>query len=221
MPNLFFTADLHFGHASIIRHTDRPQLRPGDLDEHGGWVSLDRANERLEEMDAFLVKKWNSVVNKHDHVVIVGDFAWKDHAKYFHRLCGKKTLIKGNHDKMSGSVLALFENVYDLHKIHISEEYSAVCCHYCMQRWPSSHHGVWHFYGHSHGRMEEVPGVLRCDVGVDVWDYAPVPAEVLIQKMRKMAEIAPLWFPDQARYNTIINRQANQQYKEQSCEKTT
>jgi hypothetical protein len=49
--------------------------------------------------------------------------------------------------------------------------------------WPSYCHGAWHLYGHSHGRIKELPNVPRCDVGVDVWDFAPVPWDAIKQKL--------------------------------------
>jgi calcineurin-like phosphoesterase family protein len=46
-------------------------------------------------------------------------------------------------------------------------------CHYGMRVWPASHHGAWHFFGHSHGRLPN-HGRSR-DVGVDCVDVAFTP----------------------------------------------
>jgi hypothetical protein len=54
-----------------------------------------------------------------------------------------------------------------------------------MATWPCSCHGAWHLYGHSHGRIKEMPNMPRCDVGVDVWDFAPVPWEAVKLKLRE------------------------------------
>jgi hypothetical protein len=57
-----------------------------------------------------------------------------------------------------------------------------------MRTWASSIHGAWNLFGHSHGRMLECEGMLSFDVGVDIWDYAPIPWEVVIEKMRRIQE---------------------------------
>jgi hypothetical protein len=43
-----------------------------------------------------------------------------------------------------------------------------------------------HLYGHSHGRKEETVGRLRCDVGVDIWDFTPVHESIIHFKMQKL-----------------------------------
>jgi hypothetical protein len=42
-----------------------------------------------------------------------------------------------------------------------------------MRVWNRSHHGSWHLYGHSHGRLPEPPTLLSMDVGVDTHDFRP------------------------------------------------
>ena len=43
----------------------------------------------------------------------------------------------------------------------------------CLTRLESKHRGSWHLYGHSHGRLPEVPNSLSMDVGVDTHDFRP------------------------------------------------
>ena len=57
MSKIYFTADLHFGHRTIIRYDDRPF-------------------RTVEEMDAAIIKNWNRKVNKDDVVYILGDISW-------------------------------------------------------------------------------------------------------------------------------------------------
>ena len=52
---LFFTSDLHLGHANIIRYCDRPFANVG-------------------EMDAELIRRWNETVGEEDVVYFLGDF---------------------------------------------------------------------------------------------------------------------------------------------------
>ena len=80
---IFFTADLHFGHANIIRHCNRP------------FASVD-------EMDAVLIHNWNAAVGLKDEVYILGDFTMRSAVeahKYLVRLNGRKYFICGNHDR--------------------------------------------------------------------------------------------------------------------------
>ena len=152
--NIFFTADLHLGHDNIRKHCGRPF-------------------DTVEEMDEAIISNWNRTITARDLVYVVGDFAWSNHNQHLARLKGKKILIKGNHDKMSQERLRNFTEVHQLLARKIDQQL-IVMCHYCMQVWPSSCHGAWHLYGHSHGRIKESPHLPRCDVGMDVWDFAPV-----------------------------------------------
>ena len=83
--NTFFIADPHFGHENIIKYEKRPFLN-------------------VEEMDRFLIEKWNSIVKNNDEVFVLGDFSFYTKAKtkqICNELKGRKYLIKGNHDKNS------------------------------------------------------------------------------------------------------------------------
>ncbi len=162
--NTFFTADLHLGHDNIRRHCRRPFAT-------------------VEEMDDAIVANWNKAVGAHDLVYIVGDFAWKHHNTHLARLKGKKILVTGNHDKMSLDCLRNFTEVHQL-LARTFDKQLVVMCHYCMTVWHSSCHGAWHLYGHSHGRIKEQPNIPRCDVGVDVWDFFPVPWEAIRLKLQ-------------------------------------
>lgn len=76
---------LWLGHKNIINYCNRPF-------------------SSVEEMNNTLIKNWNSVVNKHDKVIVAGDFALCGKDKIIEigqKLNGKKTLILGNHDRAS------------------------------------------------------------------------------------------------------------------------
>ena len=118
----------------------------------------------------------------------------------------------GNHDRMSQTALSQFTEVIGSPKSPgicqrtIDGQY-CVMCHFPMWSWNASFHGSWHFYGHCHGRkreiehrtlivgdddaLEETPPYrlmefadnLSCGVDADVWDFTPVPWEVLKAKM--------------------------------------
>lgn len=207
--NLFFTSDTHFDHSGILRHCKRPQLRPGDLRPDGKWVSKQIADERTEEMNQFLIDRWNSVVTGKDMVIIIGDFAWKRHLHFLGALKGKKVLIRGNHDDMSQEVEKNFTEVHDCRMVKLPGGHAAFCFHYCCHSWPESGYGVYHFHGHSHARIRETEGLLRTDVCVDAWDYTPVAAEILVMKMEEYAKKGVTRFNGEADRNVEANRAYN------------
>jgi len=159
MSNVFFTADLHLHHRNIIKHCNRPF-------------------ETVEQMNDELIRRWNAtVVDNKAHVYVLGDFAWtRDWDEYrclLHMLKGRKHLIFGNHDKFSVSkALSLgFVEACDVKRLKIDGD-QIWLSHYAHRMWPNKSHGAYHLYGHSHGTL---PSEGRSvDVGVDLWDFAPV-----------------------------------------------
>ncbi len=169
--NTFITSDLHLGHGpnkkgygGIIMHAKRPFAN-------------------AEEMDDALISNYNSMVKAGDHCWILGDFAWKNHRQYLHRLNGKKFLIKGSHDKMDLNTLRLFAEVHEGMAIRNIGGAAFILTHCAMRVWERSHYGSINCYGHSHGRLPEYNDKLQLDVGVDVWQYKPVPVELILMIM--------------------------------------
>jgi calcineurin-like phosphoesterase family protein len=121
---IWFTSDMHFGHANIIEHCKRP------------FAGID-------EMDGRLIENWNACVRRNDTVYHLGDFAWKNADGYRARLSGKLVLVRGSHDR--GDLPYIVE-------VRV-EGKLLVLCHYAMRVWPRSHYESWHLYGHSHGRL--------------------------------------------------------------------
>jgi calcineurin-like phosphoesterase family protein len=106
----WFTADFHVIHPNIIKYAKRPQLKPGDLNEDGSWVSYEIAHLRAEQMNTMLIREANQRVHADDTVIHVGDFACRGGEKGFmgekthpktilDQLNGNWVLIKGNHDE--------------------------------------------------------------------------------------------------------------------------
>ena len=124
---IYYTSDLHLGHANVIRHCDRPFTN-------------------TDEMDSALVENWNARVHRNDTVYIVGDFlfrAKRPAAEYLSELKGKKHLIIGNHDKYwmkKVDLSAWFESVSPMLFITDSGR-SATLCHYPMMSWPGMSRG--------------------------------------------------------------------------------
>ena len=97
MSNVFFIADLHFGHKNIIRYEN----------EHRKFTEIDEHDEEL-------VKRWNNVVTKNDIVWVIGDFCLgKSHLCKAGLLNGSKRLVMGNHDILpTVDYLQYFDKLY-------------------------------------------------------------------------------------------------------------
>lgn len=148
MTEIFFTADLHFGHRRIIEFHPN---RGADLDE----------------MHDRLIHNWNDEVGRRDEVWVLGDFAMGPSAaipSYFQQLNGRKHLVVGNHDHGPTKRLP-WTSVHDLHEWK-QKPHRAVLCHFPLLTWNGAHHGVWMLHGHSHGLLGP-QHTTRMDVGVD------------------------------------------------------
>ena len=165
---IYYTSDLHFGHARIIEFCNRPFKNSNDMDEE-------------------LIKRWNNTVQNDDTVYILGDFAFASAQKaqtYLDRLNGQKHLILGNHDKIKDiKKMTGFMSVDRMAEIRDGDHHITLC-HYPMISWNKSHHGSLMLYGHEHGNMKGNSQSL--DVGVDCWNYTPVNLQQILGRMSRL-----------------------------------
>ena len=103
--NDFIVSDSHFGHYNICLHTNRqpwiydnPDYDP-KKEYHFKYNNPKAVH--LKSHDEALIENWNKIVPvKNSRVIILGDFAFKDHKKYIQALNGQsKIFVMGNHDK--------------------------------------------------------------------------------------------------------------------------
>lgn len=101
--HIYFTSDWHLGSANVMRFDNRPFVD-------------------IEEMDAGLIKNYNSVVPPHGVCYFLGDMGeLKNLKKVVPFLNGYKILILGNHDKGSDRYkLAGFDLILTGAKISVS-----------------------------------------------------------------------------------------------------
>lgn len=85
MSQVFFTADLHLGHAKIVELSHRPF-------------------NSIEEHDQAIYNNWFKAVNDDDIVWVLGDVSiegtWKHALDIIRQLPGRKRLMTGNHDQV-------------------------------------------------------------------------------------------------------------------------
>lgn len=168
---IFFTADLHFYHDKIIRHTQRPF-------------------HNVEEMNKALIKKWNDKISSNDEVYILGDFTMKGAdlaSAILYSLKGKKHLVRGNHDNFIDDPQfdrSLFASIQDyLEIVYCNTNF--ILFHYPIVEWNGSGKGAIALHGHQHNHKgynvkNLQNGVFRYDVGVDANGMEPISAEEII-----------------------------------------
>ena len=183
MSEVWFTSDSHFGHGNIIKYCNRPFLAQQDreaLEANGGTWQGSRwriTREAVEMMDEAMIAAINANVGANDTLWHLGDFAMPGKSQYDRRCryyrdrihCQNIYLVWGNHDQRS--IRDLFNNTYDLVRIHLDKQH-IILCHYAMAVCDRSHRGSWHLYGHSHANAENwldniLSGRRSMDVGVD------------------------------------------------------
>jgi calcineurin-like phosphoesterase family protein len=176
----FFTADLHLGHANIIKYCQRPHLNDEETrlaitDPRGRWRVSD---ETVRRHDEELLDAINSRVDRRDVLWVVGDFCMggRQEAAHYRGLirCADVRLVWGNHDRRGcGEV---FDAAIEQGMVRV-EDQEIWLNHYPCRSWNKRFHGAWHFYGHVHGRLEAEdranPSWLVKDVGVDACEYRP------------------------------------------------
>lgn len=153
-----FVGDTHIDHSNILRYCNRPF-------------------QNVAEMNAVLINNINRAVKKDDTLYHVGDFCFArknlDKIREFRDQinCKNIILIMGNHDpykfgKPDKFLYSVFSDVRELVQIN-SGNTKITLCHYALRVWNSSHHGAYHFFGHSHGTLPDDPNALSIDIGVD------------------------------------------------------
>lgn len=153
-PQIFFTADHHFGHKVHLKQSKRPF-------------------KDVEEMNAELIYRWNSVVRVTDIVYHLGDFAvGYDHqiGSYAKRLNGIKILLLGGFDRPRETMLkAGFDKVYD-RILRVFDGIPVFMSHHpqTQDKWEGAD---YHLAAHVHLAPRRVGN--QFNVGVDAWDYTP------------------------------------------------
>ena len=177
---VFFTSDTHFRHKNIIKYDGRP------------YASSD-------EMTEALIKNWNLRIQPSDTVYHLGDVGVgrpEVLREILNRLNGKIFLIKGNHDDSATKPACKdrFEWIKDYHVAAFNGGVRIILFHYALRVWDCCHHGSWHLYGHSHGRLPPEEGRLCLDIGVNSWNYFPLSLDEVNVEMGKIRPV-----PDSAK----------------------
>ena len=192
--NIYFTADLHFGHKNIL-------------------TLANRRFKSIEDHDNFVIENINNTVSPADHLYILGDLGFhKDFMGLLTQIskinCKNIHIIKGNHDNIANLVRLkrdkIIADVKEMKTVK-KDRRSIFCCHYPMREWPGFYRGHYHAYGHVHATLK--PFERSMDVGIDSIGYKPIEFDDLIQridenykgfesKITKEDEMINEFFPD-------------------------
>jgi calcineurin-like phosphoesterase family protein len=187
----FFTADLHLGHANIVGYSHRPYAS-------------------VAEMNDALIASWNATVGPEDEVWVLGDVALgriTETLPLVADLAGRKHLVPGNHDRcwpghrrVRPADVQMYEDVgFEIHPGEVTltiDRRDVLACHFPVagdshdqdrfaDHRPHPRAGEWLLHGHVHEKWR-LRG-QQVNVGVDVWDYRPVPESEIVALMHDEA----------------------------------
>ena len=150
MSRKLYISDLHLGHINVTKAGK-------DFDNRGF--------KDLDEMHEYITKKWNTNVDKSDHIYCLGDIAWKVDNKnldYYKKLIrglnGNIHLILGNHDKfVNDKFKKLFEEVVPYKEVTDTVNgvnKRVILSHYYMPFYNHHYRNAILLHGHSHNSAE-------------------------------------------------------------------
>lgn len=143
---ILFTSDLHYGHANVIKHGNRPFAN-------------------LEEMNSWILKELTTKIKPNDFLFDLGDMFWSLSSQQMCDILDQiptKNIYKvvGNHDRYgiyygSGGieVKKRFKLISDILDIQVESErtgktYMVTMSHYPMVTWNHKHYGSIMLHGH-------------------------------------------------------------------------
>ena len=168
---IYYTADLHLGHANAIGFGNRPF-------------------SDVKEMDRALIANWRAVVKPTDDIYVLGDMIFKsnDPERYLEQLTGNIHLIKGNHDtflKKNKVLDRYFVEICDM-KTVADDGRRVFLCHYPLAEWPGYYRDAIHLFGHIHNSRNEACQIMEklpnnYNVGVDCIGFTPLTLTQIIR----------------------------------------
>lgn len=145
----YYIADSHFFHGNLNTKMDC------------------RGFSSVEEMNAYMLKKWNDRVRPNDDVIILGDLSWgtaEETNELLEKLNGRLFLIQGNHDrflknkKYNASRFAWikpYEEMNDSRRKVVLCHYPVMCYNGQYRVDSSGNPLVYMLYGHVHDTMDQ------------------------------------------------------------------
>jgi len=164
----FIISDTHFGHTNIIRFKDNDG-------------NLIRPFDSVDQMDDFMVEKWNSVVRDVDRVYHLGDVAMNRRClRTLERLKGRKILLRGNHDIFKlKDYIPYFE---DIRGYKIFPKSGVILSHFPIHPRQFDLGDRWKLNVHGHLHQNVIDDNRYYNVSVERINYTPVNYDDIIKK---------------------------------------
>jgi calcineurin-like phosphoesterase family protein/2'-5' RNA ligase len=168
-PQVFITSDLHLSHANIIKYCNRPF-------------------KDVHEMNKTLVYNWNSTIRKNDIVYFLGDLAYGRNSStdsWLHKLNGKITFIKGNHDE-SNYVELLDHMIIEFDGIKFYLTHNPASVPNSWEGWVI--HGHVHNNSHDYDMKQKFPYInyykRTVNVSVELTNYKPLKLSTIVKQIK-------------------------------------
>lgn len=145
----YYIADCHFFHDNMNNRMDN------------------RGFSSMEEMNEYMIEKWNNKVNRNDEVVILGDLSWgkpKQTQEIISRLSGRLYMIRGNHDYFLDSSkfdasrfvwIKDYAEIYDNKRKVILSHYPIMCYNGQYRLDKKGNPKTYMLYGHVHDTYDQ------------------------------------------------------------------
>lgn len=172
--NIWFTSDHHWGHKNFLNFKDKEgnKIRPFD---------------NVQEMDEFMIDRWNEHIKPGDKVYHLGDITFdkQNFGNIITKLNGSKRLVLGNHDDVTFlSSGGWFKKIYTIRRF---DDLGFVVSHIPLHHEQIFNHRknfqMKQVHGHVHQNSLDNP--LYVNVCVEVTDYKPVHMDEIIKKVNE------------------------------------
>lgn len=207
MTTVWFTSDLHIGHALVAEE------RANRANIAVPLAPTERSEHCIRWHDRTLAENWDAVIQPHDQVWVLGDLsagssgAQRNALKWIEERPGEKHLVSGNHDrvhpmyrdahKWQAHYLGIFQSVQPFARRRVGGHTALLSHlpyrgdHTTEQRYNQYRlrdEGEWLLHGHTHSRASFLPHVhqRQLHVGVDAWQMAPVNIDVLADGIEQL-----------------------------------
>ena len=154
----YLIANCQFGRANIIKQNKRPF-------------------ESVQEMNAEMIARWNSVVTDEDTVIHLGNFAWDPSTaeEVLMTLNGKKIyLVPAEHDQAILDMQSkgmLPANVQVANRIFEHSTLNATFAYWPMMEWPLKDKGHYLYYGFYSPKYKPDHKKKMINMACEFWNY--------------------------------------------------
>ena len=165
MSDIWLISDTHFNHRNILTFND----------DEGNPIRPGFAN--VNEMDEYMIDRWNSVVKDGDIVYHLGDVYFGELGQLLNRCHGRKRLILGNHD--NGKDQNLLRSFGKIQMWRMFPEFGLLLTHVPVHESSLVRKDFTMRNVHGHLHQRKIADERYVNVSVEQINYTPVHIEEL------------------------------------------